>query len=121
MRVFFKFMICLTIAFLAFAGYVHFHFRYGAADTIVRTLLFPFFATNYAAGFSEAKFALVKAGMSREQVTSIVGEPLRETCMTNCEWVYSWQLDPTASFDRRSIYFSREGFVLRTVKDVFLD
>jgi len=81
-------------------------FHYGWSDAIWRTTMTLFTGTLWADGFSEAKFADVKIGMSSQEVKVLLGPPLKEWCGSkNCAWLYSWQDTPTADFDRRSVSF----------------
>lgn len=108
----------------AFASYNHLIFGYGFQDTLARTFLFSLFSTSWAEGFTEEKFLVIKPRMSEDAVIHLIGKPLRKTCSDDlnlCEWVYSWQSDPTASFDRRAVYFDNSGYVIKTRKDVFID
>ena len=71
--------------------------------------------------FSEENFSAITVGMTKDEVNGLLGKPLRETCITGCEWVYSWQADPTASFDWRSIHFDDFGRVESKRREFFID
>lgn len=65
--------------------------------SILRTVMTPFTGTLWADGFSEAKFAEVKA---------LLGAPLKEWCGSGgCVWLYNWQDTPTADYDERAVSF----------------
>ncbi len=100
-------------------------FRYGWSDAIWRTVMTPMTGTLWAPGFSEAKFAEVKIGMSSVEVTALLGAPLQKWCAQDggldCEWLYSWQDTPTADFDRRWVLFDQFGRVERLRHDFFID
>ena len=120
----FKLLQVFTLFFGVFVSlcfYNGIRFRYSLNNAVLRTLLTALEDTRWADGFSESKFSEILTGMSMEQVTSILGEPLRKTCLIECEWVYSWQKDSIASFDWRSVHFDSQGRVDSKRRDFFID
>ncbi len=115
-------MVCFVLLtiFISLWSYNTYRFQYGISDALYRTLLAPLESTYWANGFSEKKFTSIKQGMTEKEVFEILGNPLRKTCVRECEWIYSWQRDPTSSFDWRSIYFNK-GLVQRIDRRFFID
>ena len=116
-----RFLLSMAILLVISGMYNQLVFQYRFQDALIRTLLLPFIDTTWAPSYNESKFTKIKLGMNKELVLSLLGEPLRESCLDLCEWVYSWPKDPTASFDRRVVYFNSKGEVAEIVKDVFID
>ena len=97
-------------------------FLYDWGNAFWRTLMTPFTGTNWAEGFSEDRFSMIRLGMSQEQVTSILGRPLDQGCgKTSCSWIYSYQDTGTADFDRRWILFDYDGKVDEIKNDFYID
>lgn len=52
--------------------------------------VYPSIDTRYASGFSERKFAEIRAGMSMDEVTTLLGEPCHKGLGRNfVRWSYS--------------------------------
>lgn len=101
-------VVSVTIIGLFVAGTVFnkIRFHYGWSDAFWRTAMTPFTGTLWADGFSEARFAEVRIGMSSQEVRALLGTPLKEWCGSEgCAWLYSWQDTPTADYDERSVSF----------------
>jgi hypothetical protein len=89
-------------------------------------------ATVYAPGYSENRFAQVRIGMSRQEVESLLGPPLRKTPLPSenrkpddC-WVYSRPPGPGLWGDnywRWWIFFgpAKDGRVEAIVNDYYED
>ncbi|WP_164011681.1 outer membrane protein assembly factor BamE domain-containing protein [Pyxidicoccus trucidator] len=69
-------------------------------------------ATTFAAGYSEEAFAKVEAGMSREEVTKLLGQPLGIVTWDNGRetWEYS-KATHGGGYQQRNIVFSEQGEV----------
>jgi hypothetical protein len=89
----------------------------------------PFFGlcTNYSEGYSESRFNALRVGMTREEVKSIIGAPIRvqprrEDAGRRDEetWEYSDRRDYTANFWRRWVLFEN-GKVVVVVSDFWVD
>jgi hypothetical protein len=106
-------------------------FVVGVQLTFARALctVDPFFGlcTVYSEGYSESRFRALRAGMSREEVERVVGQPLgkipwnqhvpsRDTEM----WSYSDRADKTANFWRRWVVFEK-GSVVEVINDFWVD
>ncbi|HEX2851755.1 MAG TPA: outer membrane protein assembly factor BamE [Opitutaceae bacterium] len=53
-------------------------------------LLYPGIDTRYAPAFSETAFARIKVGMTREEVTALLGPPLHSSARgTGLRWDYT--------------------------------
>lgn len=111
----------LACTLAVFCTYSALRFHYGISDAIARTLLVVLEDTRWAGDFSEEKFSKVSSGMTKNEVITLLGKPLRETCTSGCEWVYSWQAEPTASFDWRSVHFDEFGRVDSKRREFFID
>ena len=90
------------------------------------------FATVYAASYREDRFAQVRVGMTRREVESLLGRPLRkapmpgETWEPDDIWVYSEPPGPGCLGDnywRRWVVFDRgkDGRVAAIVNDYYWD
>ena len=121
MRYLFRALLLSACVGIGICGYNALRFRYGVSDAVARTLLSILEDTRWASDFSEEKFSDIVVGMTKDQVTMLLGKPLRETCTAGCEWVYTWQADPTASFDWRSIHFDDWGRVDMKRREFFID
>jgi outer membrane protein assembly factor BamE (lipoprotein component of BamABCDE complex) len=77
--------------------------------------------TKWASGFSEEKFEKIHPGMSEQEVLSLMGEPLRKSCFSICEWVYTWQKTGVDDFDRRDVIFNQTGTVESTRHEFYVD
>jgi hypothetical protein len=121
MRYIVRALLLSLLSLIIFCCYNALRFHYGIEDAILRTLLFVLEDTRWVDGFSEEKFSEITVGMTKDEVNGLLGKPLRETCITGCEWVYSWQADPTASFDWRSIHFDDFGRVESKRREFFID
>ncbi len=122
----FKVVPIILAAFIVTLGLNKIRFRYDWVDAAKRTLLAPLTGTLWADGFSEAKFAKVKLGMSLAEVKALLGAPLREWCgpkgiNEGCTWLYSWQDTPTADYDRRWVSFDALGRVEEIRHDFYID
>ncbi|WP_165073761.1 hypothetical protein [Paludisphaera rhizosphaerae] len=73
--------------------------------------------TYYAPGFSEAKFASLREGMSADEVEAILGRPLQKVPQADggMLWTYSDRDDDTCDFEMRWVYF-KSGEIRRVVK-----
>lgn len=68
--------------------------------------------TYYAPGFTEAKFASLKEGMTAAEVVEVIGPPLARIPNEDGTilWTYSDRNDDTCSFEMRWVYL-RSGKV----------
>jgi hypothetical protein len=103
----------------------------GVHVATLRALLFSDhffgFGTIYSEGYSEGRFRALRPGMSRGEVESIIGRPLRiltsDQHAPNAKqelWFYSDQPDATANFHRRRVLFDH-GKVVMVVNDFWVD
>jgi hypothetical protein len=79
-------------------------------------------STNYAVGYSDFAFRLVKPGMGPEEVESILGKPLGQyptSKGTEVAWCYS-RRDGDTNYRERAIIFLR-GHVVRKASSFYLD
>ncbi|QEH32340.1 hypothetical protein OJF2_08100 [Aquisphaera giovannonii] len=92
----------------------------GVGLGLLRRAAFP--PTIYAPGFTEARFAQIREGMTAGQVLSILGPPLdRRPWGEGVEaWRYSNQYTYTSDFDRRWL-FLRDGVVQSIANDYWWD
>jgi hypothetical protein len=72
--------------------------------------------TFYAAGFTEAKFASLRKGMTPGEVTTIIGPPLENVQSEDgtALWTYSNRDSSTCDFEMRWVHF-RDGKVVAVV------
>lgn len=98
-------------------------FFYGWEDAFFRTLLAPFEETVWATNFSVESFEMARLTMGGEEISRLLGEPLRKDCGDNgeCIWIYSWQATGTDDFDQRWVVFNSEGKVSELRKSFFID
>jgi hypothetical protein len=73
--------------------------------------------TFYASGFTEAKFASLREGMTPGEVETVIGPPLEIVPQHDGTtlWTYSNRDDSTCDFEMRWVYF-RGGVVDRVIK-----
>ena len=66
--------------------------------------------TYYASGFTEAKFATLREGMSTDEVLGIIGPPLETFRQRDGRilWMYSRRDDVTCNYEMRGVYFRDE-------------
>ena len=118
LRVFFVCMSLFGLATLLNAA----RFEYGPEDAFWRTLMTAFEGTIWAPGFSEAAFSKLEIGMKTDQVTALLGDPLRKDCgELRCIWIYTWQDTQTADFDQRWVIFGPAERVEEVRKSFFID
>ncbi|MGK5095344.1 outer membrane protein assembly factor BamE [Deltaproteobacteria bacterium TL4] len=102
-------------------GYNMVRYRYDFHNAILRTLMYFDEGTRYAPRFSEENFAKLRPKMTQKEVLTIMGEPLRKSCFTICEWVYTWQITDVDDYDRRDVIFSQSGIVERIRHEFYID
>ena len=83
--------------------------------------------TIYSPQYSEARFKTLKAGMTTDEVESIIGQPLRKvpwrqftTSPDEEMWFYSSRRDETANYWRRAILV-QNGKVTDVIDDFWVD
>lgn len=85
------------------------------------------FGTIYSELYSEGRFQTLRVGMTRDEVESIMGRPLRIVPWNQHMgphdeemWFYSDQPDDTANFHRRWVVFE-DGKVVAVINDFWVD
>jgi hypothetical protein len=98
----FTFAAIPTVAFILFVVWFFIHCAFSP--------------TFYAPGFTEAKFASLREGMTTDEVEAIIGRPLETVRHEDGEtlWTYSNRDDCTCDFEMRWLHF-REGRIVRVV------
>lgn len=96
-------------------------FHYGLSDALLRTVFFIFEDTRWAKDYTEDGFDRLAVGMTMDEVVQILGEPLRKTCFSTCEWVYTWQQDSWLDFDRRDLVFDENSHLKEKRREYFVD
>jgi SmpA / OmlA family len=77
--------------------------------------------TVFASGFDEARFSRIRPGMTRDQVASALGPPLKTRIAPPSElWEYSDQWTHTSNYERRWVIFE-DGRVRDVVTDYWID
>jgi hypothetical protein len=81
--------------------------------------------TKYAPGFTEEAFSRVRVGMTRDEVHTLLGEPLVRSSPSwlwpEAGWRYSDQVTGTSHYHQRDISFSRDGRVTEIVRGFYFD
>jgi outer membrane protein assembly factor BamE (lipoprotein component of BamABCDE complex) len=92
--------------------------HYTLADSLYSALLGWAMDTDWAAGYSEAKFSKINLGMTQDEVRKIMGEPI---WMPNTNyWGYTWSPSST-HYHQRGVEFSPSGRVTHIVKGFYFD
>lgn len=80
--------------------------------------------TQYAPGYSEARFRQVKVGQTYAEVTAALGPPLHKWDWSQTQddktWAYSYGVSDTCNYWRRWIFF-HDGKVATTIADFWYD
>lgn len=79
--------------------------------------------TKYAPGYNEAKFRSISRGVSKANVRARLGDPLATRTFADGEtvWYYSEQAAATDNYFVRNVAFDRDGRVVRTFAEFYLD
>ena len=99
-------------------------YGYGVNDAFWRVIWWIDEGTIWAPGFSEKNFSKIKKGMSKKEVFTLMGKPLRgfDDCNKDyCGWVYTKNDSPTSDFDQRWVFFNRRGKVIEIRKSFYID
>jgi hypothetical protein len=79
--------------------------------------------TEYAPGYSNRRFLELRAGMTRDEVIGLLGQPLGAYASyedwRNETWVYS-RTARSANYRRRAVEFQK-GVVTETVRGIYYD
>jgi outer membrane protein assembly factor BamE (lipoprotein component of BamABCDE complex) len=96
-------------------------FRKAIAD-VVAPLIFAE-NTKYAPGYDETKFRSISKGVSKANVRTRLGDPLAARTFADGEtvWYYSEQAAATDNYFVRNVVFDRDGHVVRTFAEFYLD
>lgn len=82
-------------------------------------------ATRYATGYSETTFAQIRAGMTREDVFRLLGQPLERVTYPDSwpemHWIYSQAASRSGHFHLRSVRFAPDGTVSTVFKEFHFD
>lgn len=98
-------------------------YGYSLSDSYLTLLTTGQNATRYGPGYSDRQLAGVRIGMSREEVLTILGEPLeRYSYMeSNQCWRFSLPASPSGHYHNRSVSFSQDGRVIDVFKGFYFD
>lgn len=98
-------------------------YGYGVNDAFWRVVWAIDEGTIWAKNFDEENFKKVRLGMEKEEVLSLIGEPLDKTrkCPIDCSWIYTKQDTGTSDYDQRVVSFDNSGFVSEIVKSFYID
>lgn len=104
------FFLLVPLSIVAGAGYLSW-LVYGRIDT------------HYAVRYSEEAFKALSAGMSKDEVKTLLGAPLDTGTVRSGEvWYYSEQgVDKTANYYVRNVHFGQDGLLSRTYSELHLD
>ncbi len=116
-----RIFILMVIVFVSATIINAMRFHYGLSDALLRTIFFVFEDTRWAKDYTEDGFDRLAVGMSTEEVLKILGEPLRKSCFSVCEWVYTWQQDSWLDFDRRAVIFDENMRLIAKRRAYFVD
>jgi outer membrane protein assembly factor BamE (lipoprotein component of BamABCDE complex) len=111
----------LCIAFVSSTLINAIRYRYSLTDALLRTIFFIFEDTRWAKDYTEEGFDRLTIGMTTEEATQILGEPLRKNCSNTCVWVYTWQQASTLDFDQRSLVFDENMRLKEKIRGYFID
>ncbi len=89
-------------------------------------LFYGNFDTVYAHRYSHSNFNNIVYGMTKKEVTDLIGEPISSSQLLNDEakevWVFSKQgEDKKANYFERFVYFDESGKVHRVEKSLYID
>lgn len=99
-------------------------YRYDINDVIISKLMYPFveIETLWSDQYSENRFHKINRGMSKLDVTNLIGNPLFNKChVDTCIWQYSLPVNDTSSYHRRIVFFNSAGEVTSTISELFYD
>ena len=92
--------------------------HYTPADVFYTVLLGWETDTSWAKDYSERNFAKVTIGMTREEVRSIMGDPVRKPLPGYWSYTYS----PSGThYHQRAVLFSESGSVTQIVRGFYFD
>jgi outer membrane protein assembly factor BamE (lipoprotein component of BamABCDE complex) len=99
-------------------------YRYNINDIIISKVMFPFveIKTLWSEQYSENRFHKINRGMSKLDVTNLIGNPLFNEChLDACIWQYTLPVNDTSSYHRRIVFFNSAGEVTNTISELFYD
>jgi hypothetical protein len=69
--------------------------------------------TFYAPGYSDSRFAMLREGMTEQEVERIVGPPLKKVVWENEDvlWAYSARRDVSLSYNMRDVVFRNKRVI----------
>jgi outer membrane protein assembly factor BamE (lipoprotein component of BamABCDE complex) len=117
-----KFVVCLAVLVVFLPALIPAYYYgvrgYSAEDSFYSLTMCRLTDTAWAEGYSEKKFAKITVGMNREEVRSIIGEPIWKP--SSNYWGYTHS--PTGThYHQRGFVFSESGQVVEIVKGFYYD
>jgi len=118
-----KFVLCLAVLVVFLPALVSAYYYgvrgYSAEDSFYSLTMCRLTDTAWAEGYSERKFAKVRLGMSREEVRSIMGDPI---CKSYNENYWGYTESPSGThYHQRGFVFSESGQVMEVVNGFYYD
>jgi hypothetical protein len=99
-------------------------YGYGASDTVNCLVTTGQHATKYATGYTDRAFAQIHAGMTRDEVLRVLGEPLERATWSSWpegDWKYSQPATSSGHFHLRSVRFAPDGMVSDAIRVFYFD